>query len=219
MASAELKAEADAEDRRLVERLRDGDERAFDLLVTSLTPSLLRVARGYVSTHAVAEEVVQETWLGVLNGLDRFEQRSAFRTWVFHILLNRARTRGQREARTVPFAALAARELEEGFTAVDPDRFLPADADLWPHHWATPPRRWSESPVHALEDAEVLVVVRAAIDRLPAMQRLTITMRDLEGFPADEVCTLLELSQVNQRVLLHRARSKVRGALEAYLCP
>lgn len=207
----------DAEERRLLQRLRAGDEAAFERLVMTMSAALLRVARSYVPSEAVAEEVLQDTWLGVLNGLDRFEGRSSVRSWIFTILLNQARTRGARERRTVPFSTLGTRDAAGDYTAVDADRFLPADAPEWPHHWATPPRRWSESPEQALEDAETLAVVRAAIAELPEIQRLTITMRDLEGWPAEEVCDVLELTKGNQRVLLHRARSKVRDALERYL--
>ncbi len=206
-----------AAERRLLERLRKGDEAAFAELVAEHTPALLRVARSYVSSQAVAEEVVQETWLGVLKGLDRFEGRSSMRTWVFRILTNRAQTRGAGESRTVPFATLAARELSEGFSAVDPERFLPADHDRWPHHWAAPPRRWDTSPEDALAHAETLRLVREAIEGLPPTQRMVITMRDLEGWPAEEVCEVLEVSSANQRVLLHRARSVVRSALEEHL--
>ncbi len=206
-----------ATERRLLERLRSGDEAAFTDLVSQHTPSLLRVARSYVSSQAVAEEVVQETWLGVLRGLDRFEGRSSVRTWIFRILTNRAQTRGADESRTVPFATLAARELAESFTAVDPERFLPADHDRWPHHWAAPPRRWDTSPEAALSHAETLRLVREAIDGLPPTQRMVITMRDLEGWPSEEVCEVLGVSAANQRVLLHRARSVVRTALEEHL--
>ncbi len=206
-----------ADERHLLDRLRRGEEAAFTQLVSQHTPGLLRVARSYVSSQAVAEEVVQETWLGVLRGLERFEGRSSVRTWVFRILTNRAQTRGAGESRTVPFAALAAREAAEGFTAVDPERFLPADHDRWPHHWAAPPRRWDSSPEDALSHAETLRLVREAIEGLPPTQRLVITMRDLEGWPAEEVCEVLEVSAANQRVLLHRARSVVRGALEEHL--
>src|SRR3954452_16580831 len=139
-------ADEEAAERALLMRLRDGDEAAYMELVERLSPAMLRVARGYVPTQAVAEEVVQETWLAVLNGLDRFEGRSSVKTWIFTILMNRAKTRGTRERRTVPFAALAGAEAGEDFSAVDPERFLPADHDQWPHHWATPPRRWDEDP-------------------------------------------------------------------------
>ncbi len=215
MIDTDAPACADAE-RVLLGRLRAHDEAAFSELLDRLTPGLLRVALAHVPSRAVAEEVVQETWLGVLRGLDRFEGRSSLETWIFRILLNRARTRGQREHRTVPFAALAAGEIEAPFSAVDPERFLPADHDRWPHHWATPPQRWEDSPERALESGETVALVRAAIERLPPMQRLVITMRDLEGWPSDEVCNVLEISETNQRVLLHRARSKARRALEEH---
>ena len=217
MALADPSPETSEQERRLIRRLCDGDEGAFDDLVGDLSPSLLRVARSYVPNLAVAEEVVQETWLGVVDGLHRFEGRAPLRSWIFRILINRARTRGERERRTVPFATFAARELGEDFVAVDPGRFLPADHDRWPHHWAKPPQRWSESPERALEDSETMAVAHAAIDVLPTAQRLVVTMRDLEGWPAEEVCEVLELSAGNQRVLLHRARSKLRAALEQHL--
>jgi RNA polymerase sigma-70 factor (ECF subfamily) len=164
----------------------------------------------YVPSRAVAEEVVQEAWLGVLQGIDRFEGRSSLKTWVFRILVNRAMTRGGREARSVPFSALAAREAEADDPAVDADRFARDGA------WASPPRRWEESPELKARSDETLAVARAAIERLPDMQRLVITLRDLEGFPADETCNALDITETNQRVLLHRARAKVRTALEEH---
>ena len=203
-------------DTALLERLRTGDEAAFTELVDRYSTSMLRVARMYVPSRAVAEEVVQETWLGVLTGLERFEGRSSLKTWIFRILVNRARTRGERERRTVPFATLAGREAEGDEPAVGPERFLPADDDRWPHHWASPPQRWDESPERSLQSEETLRVVRDAIEMLPPMQRLVITMRDLEGWESEEVRNALEISETNQRVLLHRARSKVRAALEEY---
>lgn len=207
------------DEQSLVRRLRDGEEAAFGVLVTRHTPGMLRVARTFVSTPAVAEEVVQETWLGVLRGLGGFEGRSSLRTWIYRILTNRAQTRGTVEDRTVPFATLASRDLEREYSAVDPERFLPADDDLWPHHWATPPRRWEASPEAALSHGETLRVVEEAITGLPVAQRAVITMRDLEGLDADEVCHVLDVTAVNQRVLLHRARSKVRAVLEEHLAP
>ena len=209
--------DATVAERRLLQRLRGRDEAAFGELVSDRTPGLLRVARSYVSSQAVAEEVVQETWLGVLRGLDRFEGRSSMRTWIFRILINRAQTRGAGESRTIPFAAVTARELSEGLTAVDPERFPPADHDRWLHHWAAPPRRWDTSPEDALAHSETLRLVREAIDGLPSTQRMVITMRDLEGWPSEEVCEVLGVSAANQRVLLHRARSVVRTALEEHL--
>jgi RNA polymerase sigma-70 factor (ECF subfamily) len=205
-------------ERELLERLRAGDEAAFSELVRMYSPSLLRVALMYVPSRAVAEEVVQETWLGLLNGLDRFEGRSTLKTYLFRILVNRARTRGERERRTVPFASLASQEAGEEFEPVDADRFQGADRDH-PGHWATPPRRWETDPERALQSAETVALVKAAIAKLPEAQRTVITLRDLEGWSAEETRNALEISETNQRVLLHRARSKVRTALEEHLAP
>jgi RNA polymerase sigma-70 factor (ECF subfamily) len=196
------------DERELLERLRARDEEAFAQLVREWSPSMLRVARMYVSDRAAAEEVVQEAWLGVLQGIDRFEGRSALKTWAFRILANRAMTKGAREARSVPFAVLAGDEAAGEEPAVDADRFTRDGA------WASPPRQWDESPELALRSEETLRVARAAIARLPPMQRLVILMRDLEGFGSEETCNALEISETNQRVLLHRARAKVRQALE-----
>jgi RNA polymerase sigma-70 factor, ECF subfamily len=203
-----------ADDHLLVERLRAGDEEAFMDLVVSWSPSMLRVARMYVPSQAVAEDVVQETWLGVLNGIDRFEGRSSLRTWVFSILVNRARTRGERERRTVPFAALAREESEDGFAAVDADRFVGTGNEIGA--WASPPVRWWEEPERALDSNEAVARIQAEIERLPEMQRLVITMRDVDGLSSEEVRSALDISETNQRVLLHRARAKVRAALEDY---
>jgi RNA polymerase sigma-70 factor, ECF subfamily len=198
----------------LLERLRDGDGAAFATLVDGNAASMLRVARMHVASEAVAQEVVQETWLAVLQGLDRFEERSSLRTWIFHILVNRARTRGAREARTVPFATLAAREADEPFAAVDADRFLPADDPEWPGHWAAPLPRWDEVPERHLAAREAATSVRGAMAALPPMQRIVMIMRDVEGWEAPEICHALDISESNQRVLLHRARSRVRASLE-----
>src|SRR4051794_12648600 len=189
-------------------------------LVVRWSPSMLRVARMYVPSQAVAEEVVQETWLGVLNGIDRFEGRSSLRTWVFSILVNRARTRGERERRTVPFAALARQEGEDDFAAVDADRFVGRGDGVG--SWAAPPVRWWEEPQRALDSGEAVQRIEEEIARLPEMQRLVITMRDVAGLSSEEVRHALDISETNQRVLLHRARSKVRAALEDYYadaCP
>jgi RNA polymerase sigma-70 factor, ECF subfamily len=207
--------QVDAADQRLLERLRAGEEAAFIELVRRYSGSMLRVAQMFVPSRAVAEEVVQETWLGVLQGLDRFEGRSSLKTWLFRILTNRAKTRGERERRTVPFAAFAAAEAAEDEPAVAPDRFVPPGRP-GQDFWASPPRRWEESPEKSLQSAETLALVRREVDRLPPMQRLVITMRDLEDWSSAEVCNSLEISETNQRVLLHRARSRVRAALEEY---
>jgi len=192
------------EDALLLRALRAGDERAFAALVDMYGPSLLRLAQLYVSSRAVAEEVVQETWLAVLSGIDRFEGRSSLKTWIFRILANRAKTRGEREGRTIPFSALGESEAEP---AVEPDRFDRG-------HWASFPAEWPEA---RLLGDETLRVIESAIESLPPTQRTVITLRDVQGWSAEEVRNVLELSETNQRVLLHRARSKVRGALEEYL--
>ncbi|MEP6892876.1 MAG: sigma-70 family RNA polymerase sigma factor [Gaiellaceae bacterium] len=208
--------EAAAEDRRLVKALQAGDEKVFVELVESLGPSMLRVAQLFVRSRAVAEEVVQEAWLGVLSGIGRFEGRSSLKTWVFRILTNIAKTRGEREGRSVPFSSLASDDLESGEPSVEPDRFLP-DGDRWAGHWASSPRRFDAQPEGRLLASETMSVVQRVVETLPEVQRAVLTMRDIAGFPSEEVCDALGLSEVNQRVLLHRARSKVRAALETYL--
>jgi RNA polymerase sigma-70 factor (ECF subfamily) len=210
---------ASVDELRWLEALRRGDEAAFVALLDRYHASLLRLAMLYVSNRAVAEEVVQETWLGVLQGLSRFEARSSLKTWIFHILMNRAKTRAQREGRSVPFSALANPQDEPDEPAVDPDRFLPADHPRWPHHWASPPQSWGDLPEERLLAQETRAHIQQAIDALPASQREVIALRDVEGWSAGEVCNVLGLSEANQRVLLHRARSKVRRTLEQYLAP
>jgi RNA polymerase sigma-70 factor (ECF subfamily) len=205
-----------SQDERLRRALLAGDEATFAELVRRYQTSLLRLAMVYVRNPTVAEEVVQETWLGVLRGLDRFEGRSSLKTWIFRILTNTAKTRAERERRTVPLSALTADE-DAGNPAVDPDRFLDAGHPRWPGHWASPPQPWDEIPEGRLLAKETLATIDAAIEQLPPMQRQVITLRDVEGWSSGEVCELLELSEGNQRVLLHRARSQVRGALERYL--
>jgi RNA polymerase sigma-70 factor, ECF subfamily len=201
-------------DEGLVAALRGGDERAFAALVDRHTPALLRVAMAYVPSRAVAEEVVQETWIAVLRGIDGFEGRSSLKTWIFRILTNVAMRGGSRERRSVPFAALAAAE-DTGEPSVDPDRFLPADHELFPGHWALMPTRWP-TPEEGLLSGEVRDVILAAIERLPKAQRTVIALRDIEGWSAEEVCVALEISAGNQRILLHRARTRVRAAIEDY---
>jgi RNA polymerase sigma-70 factor (ECF subfamily) len=201
----------------LIEALRRGDESAFVALVNSYHQSLLRMAGMYVASRAAAEDVVQETWLGVLRGLDRFEGRSSLKTWIFRILVNRAKTRGERESRSIPFSAFWSADDDAGEPAVEPERFLPADHPRWPHHWSSFPRQWDEIPEERLLSGETRAVVQQAIEALPPNQREVITLRDIEGWSAEEVCNVLVISETNQRVLLHRARSKVRRALERYL--
>ena len=203
-----------SEEADLVARLRGGDERAFETLVDRHYATMLAVARGYVRTRAIAEEVVQEAWLGVLNGIDRFEGRSSLRTWIMRIVVNIAISRGEREARSVPFSTLSSEESDE--PAVDPERFR-GQNDGFPGHWRAYPGNWASLPDDALLGRETLGVVMDAIEELPEAQRVVITMRDVAGCTPEEVCGALDVSDGNQRVLLHRARSHVRGALERHL--
>jgi RNA polymerase sigma-70 factor (ECF subfamily) len=177
--------------------------------------SMLRLARVYVRDRAVAEEVVQEAWLGVLRGLERFEGRSSLATWLHRIVANLAKTRAVKEARSVPFSALAGPDVGEQEPSVPPERFRGPE-DRWAGHWAAPPNPWGR-PDAELLSAETRDWIVAAIDALPQLQRQVITLRDVEGWSAEEVCNVLELSDTNQRVLLHRARTKVRQALNDYL--
>jgi RNA polymerase sigma-70 factor (ECF subfamily) len=204
---------AAAEEMELLARLRAGDERAFEALVDGYHATMLAVARNYVKTRAVAEEVVQDAWVAVLNGLDRFEGRSSLKTWIFRIVANTAMTRGKREARIVPFSSLAP-EGEEA--AVDPERFRGPDG-AFPGHWNGYPANWRSLPDEALAGRETIDVIKRVIEELPPAQQAVIALRDIQGCSADEVCEALELSAGNERVLLHRARSRVRAALERHL--
>jgi RNA polymerase sigma-70 factor (ECF subfamily) len=202
-------------DARLLEALRRGDEDAFRELVREHTPFLMRLVMMHVPSRAIAEEVVGDTWEAVVKGLDRFEGRSSLRTWIASIALNKARTRGTREGRIVPFALLRRRYEEGGGPAVDPDRFQGRRGER-PGWWASPPVAWEE-PERQLEAAETRDVMLRAIRDLPPRQREVIALRDLAGWDAAEVCNALDVTETNQRVLLHRARSKVRAALEEHL--
>lgn len=204
------------DDRQLIAAIRDGDDDAFVALIDRYHPSLVRIALLFVRDHGVAEEVAQETWIGVLRGLDRFEGRSSFRTWLFSILANQARRRGQRERRVIPFSALGWPGGGDAEPAVDPDRFFPP-GDEWTGYWASPPRDLVDDPEAALLSSEARGVIEQAMLALPPNQRAVIRLRDVEGWESDEVCNALGLSATNQRVLLHRARSRVRQALEPYL--
>lgn len=197
----------------LIAALRAGDESAFAALVDLHTPTMLRVARGYVSTHELAEEVVQETWIAVLRGIDRFEGRSALRTWLFTIMVNIAKARGLQERRHADLQVLAA----SGST-VDPARFREA-GDRWPGHWKEheAPVPFPDTPEGSVLGEELMTVARRELDKLPPRQREVVMMRDVLGLESAEVCDLLEISAANQRVLLHRGRAAVRQALEDYL--
>jgi len=197
----------------LVARLRDRDEAAFVMLLDAWSDGLLRLARSFVSTTDSAAEVVQDTWLAVIQGIGKFEGRSSLKTWVYRILVNTAKRRGRRESRTVPWSSLLPTPDDEGPT-VDPARFG-GPGDPYPGHWREFPAPWPSPEQHALAD-EVRAQVGAALAQLPERQRVVIMLRDVEGYGSDEVRSILDISAANQRVLLHRARAFVRGRLEEY---
>jgi RNA polymerase sigma-70 factor (ECF subfamily) len=195
-------------DEQLLDALRGGDEQAFGHLVSCHNAALLRLARNYVACAATAEEVVQETWMGVFNGIHGFRGGSSLKTWIYRILINRAMSRGKRDKRMVPFSSVmpADEGADEGYT---PDRFL-SDG-----HWATPPRPY-DTPADRMALLEFRARLREALVDLPERQQIVVTLRDVEGLSADEVCDLLHVSAENQRVLLHRGRTRLRQALESY---
>jgi RNA polymerase sigma-70 factor, ECF subfamily len=206
---------ADDAETELLLRLRRGDEAAFAQIVDGWSPVLLRVARSFVSTDASAQEIVQETWLAVVRGLDRFEGRSSLKTWVFRILTNLGKTRGVREARSVPLSSLS--PADSSGPTVDPGRFRGPD-DEWPNHWTpvSSPRPWEPSPEDAAVAGEIRGEVARALTGLPERQRMVVALRDVHGMTSDEVCAALTISAANQRVLLHRGRARMRVALEDY---
>ncbi|MGH2741324.1 MAG: RNA polymerase sigma factor [Thermoleophilaceae bacterium] len=193
-------------ERALVQALAAGDERAFNEVVGRYHRSLVRLARNYVRSEAVAEEVAQDTWCAVVTGIERFERRSSFKTWLFSIVVNKARTRAERERRTTPFSALATPE-EDGSPVAIEDRFAPDGA------WAVPPRAWDD-PERRAVSLELRGELREALHELPERQRAVVTLRDVEGLDSGEVCELLGLSAGNERVLLHRGRTRLRAVLE-----
>lgn len=199
-------------ERELITALRAGDEAAFTQVIEAYHTSLVRIAMLFVQERAVAEDVAQETWLGVLRGVHHFEGRSSFRTWLFSILANQAQRRGQRERRTIAFSAFNAVAHPEH--ALPTERFRSPD-ESWAGWWASPPTDWQVTPEDEMLSAELQTEIAQAIATLPTAQRAVMTMRDIEGWDAPEVCALLDISPGNQRVLLHRARSRVRAQLEA----
>lgn len=199
--------------REIVTRLRVGDQKVFRELVLRHHASMVRLAETFVPSHAVAEEVVQEAWLAVIKGIDRFEGRSSLSTWIFRIVTNIAKTRGERERRTVPAGDLL-QELSDEPTSVPPSRFAGPPGR---GRWAQPPARWSELPDEQVLGQGTIERVQAIASGLSETQRRVFVLRDVEGLSSAEVCDLLELSEGNQRVLLHRARSRVRAALEQEL--
>jgi RNA polymerase sigma-70 factor, ECF subfamily len=201
-----------ADEAALSAGLRRRDEAAFVVLLERHQAALRRLARSYVPNDAVAEEVVQETWIGVLRGIDRFEGRSSLTTWIFAILINCARRRGAQERRSQPFADFAP---DDDGPTVDPERFFPP-GHRWAGHWAIPPEAWAPAPDDAALAAEMRGRIAAAIAALPPGQRQVLLLRDVEGWAATDVCHVLALTETNQRVLLHRARARLRTALDAY---
>jgi RNA polymerase sigma-70 factor (ECF subfamily) len=201
----------------LVEGLRNRDETAFDFLFNRYHMSLTRLAMAYVPSRAVAEEVVQETWMGVLQGIGRFERRSSLKTWLFRILTNRAKTRGEREGRSIPFSAFDEGGDDHVELMGEPERFLPAEQPSQAGQWTHSPQSWETTPEDRLLSQEMRRQVEQVIVSLPHTQQMVITLRDIEGWSAEEVCNALTVSEANQRVLLHRARTRVRRVLEHYL--
>lgn len=200
------------DDRALLGRIRAGDGEAFDLLVRRHHRRLLRLARLFVSTDASAEEIVQDTWVAVLDGLDSFEERSSLVTWVSRILVNRAKTRGVREARTTPFSAMGDGTPDPGEADADAERFTEKGK------WNVPPARWEEeTPERLLGNHQAMALLDAALRELPERQRVVVVLRDTLGWTAEEVCNVLSINETNQRVLLHRARARLRARLEAHL--
>jgi RNA polymerase sigma-70 factor (ECF subfamily) len=205
------------EDAALVQRLRNRDEAAFLEIVQRHHNSLVRLAQSFVNNRAVAEEVAQETWVAVLQGIDRFEGRSSLKTWIFQILINRSKTRGVREARSINFSAMNDTNSESGYSSVDPSRFLSSDDSQHPGGWASQPQQWDMTPEQLLLSKECRTFIEQAIASLPELQKQVITLRDVQGWENEEICAVLGISETNCRVLLHRGRSRVRQALENYL--
>jgi len=199
---------------QLISALRAGDDHAFMQLVDAYHVKMVRLAQSFVGNAMVAEEVAQEAWLGVLRGVQRFEGRSSLQTWIFTILTNCARTRAQREQRTVPFSDVFVAEDDDEPT-VDPGRFQ--QEGRWRGHWQDGPSSWREIPENRILAQETLDLVRSAIESLPPNQRTVILLRDVDGVEAADVCNILQISESNQRVLLHPARAKVQAALARYL--
>jgi RNA polymerase sigma-70 factor (ECF subfamily) len=202
-------AEPERDDDALLKALRDGNERVFTELVERWSNIMLRLALTHAGSRAIAEEVVQEAWLTVLRSLDRFERRSTLRTWVLGIVVNLARSRARAERRALPI------ESGSDGPVVDPSRFLSSDDARWPHHWAVEPAPW-RTPEDELLAGETRQVILDAIKALPPAQREVVLLRDMQELPAVDVCNILGITDTHQRVLLHRGRSRVRGALERY---
>jgi RNA polymerase sigma-70 factor, ECF subfamily len=208
---------ASREDAALFERLRNRDESAFLEIVQRHHGALVRMAQSFVNNRAVAEEVAQETWVAVLQGIDRFEGRSSLKTWIFQILINRSKTRGVREARCINFSGMSDVNSECRYSSVDPSRLLSSDDSQNPGGWASQPQQWDMTPEQQLLSQECQSFIEEAIASLPELQKEVITLRDVQGWDNEEICGLLGITEANCRVVLHRARSRMRQALESYL--
>ncbi len=204
-----------ADDAAVVARLRAGEEMAFTELIDMYQGALVRLARHYVDTLALADEVVQDTWIALLDSLPRFEGRSSLKTWLFRILVNVARSRRRKEARTIPFSS--AFPIADNEAPVEPGSFVRSWIPGRSGHWLQAPSRWEDQPEQVALSTETRSLVERAVGELPPSQREVITLRDIEGYGSDEVCNLLGISDTNQRVLLHRARTKVRKALAPHM--
>ena len=213
----ETEADPYASDRRCLAALRAGDEEAFRRLVEHHGPGMLRVARANVSSTGVAEEVVQEAWVGVLKSLDRFEGRSSLSTWIYRILINTARSRMRKEGRSIPFSSLIRAEVGGEEPSLPTETFLAREHADHPGGWAMVPAAWPTDPDGRLIAGETRERISAAIEALPPAQQTVISLRDIVGWSSEEVRNTLEISESNQRVLLHRARAKVRKALADYV--
>jgi RNA polymerase sigma-70 factor (ECF subfamily) len=194
-------------DATLLQRLKNGDEQAFEQLVDQHYPAMIRLADTFVSERSAAEEIVQETWTVVIDGLDSFEGKSSLKTWIFGILTNLARKRRKHDAREPAWSTLSDEPLDEEASRMS-DRFEDDG------HWSVPPRQWKNDPESEAMQTQLLERVQEVIDKLPARQRAAVMLRDVEGLSTDEVCEVLDVSKGNQRVLLHRGRNKIREALE-----
>ena len=201
-------------DAALVALLRSGDEDAYAQLVSAYTRSMLLVAGRYARSHAIAEEAVQETWLAVWQGVGRFEGRSSFKTWVFRILVNQAQSRAARESRVLPLTDVLSRVRDQVEAA---DGLASASRERWPGHWSAPSRGWAEEPDQTALAGELANRLEQAIAALPHRQREVLTLRDVDGYSASDVCRMLGIQPTNQRVLLHRARTAVRAGMGSYL--
>lgn len=213
---AEQIAQAGSDETDTVAALRAGDEQAFVELVERLYRPLIRVAMIYVASREIAEEVVQETWIAVLQGIDRFQERSSLRSWIFGILTNKAKTRGRRERRMLPLSMLVRAEASDEEAAVDPRRFAGRD-EPWSGYWKTPPASWGSEAEQIVLAQETQELVASVIETLPPVQRVVVTLRDIEGWASSDVARQLEITPGNERVLLHRARTRIRAVLEEYV--